>query len=73
VYVVAVRLWGSNFVPGWASVTGLLALLGGVQLIVMGILGEYIGMIFEAQLNRPHFVPTERIEPAVKRGDSPTS
>lgn len=61
VFVVAVRLWGNDFVPGWASVAGLLSLLGGVQLIVMGILGEYIGMIFEAQLDRPPFVIAEQL------------
>jgi len=40
VYVLGVRLFfPQNVVPGWATLAGLLALLGGVQLLVIGILG----------------------------------
>ncbi len=42
------------------QLTGLLALLGGVQLMVMGILGEYIGIIFETLRNAPRFIVFER-------------
>ena len=52
----------NNFVPGWASLASLLVLLGGIQLIVIGILGEYIGMIFEIQLGRPPYVVEEQID-----------
>ena len=48
-------------VPGWASVMGLLSLLGGIQLVTIGVLGEYVGRIFNAHLNRPHFVVRERV------------
>ena len=55
-YVVYTRLFGGHYTEGWASLAGLLALLGGLQLLIMGILGEYIGMIFEAEQSRPHFI-----------------
>lgn len=55
-YVVYTRLSGHHTIEGWASVAGLLSLLGGLQLLIMGILGEYIGMVFEAQQARPPFV-----------------
>lgn len=48
-------------VPGWASVMGLLSLLGGIQLVTIGVVGEYLGRIFVAHLNRPHFVIRERL------------
>jgi len=47
--------------PGWASVMGLLSLLGGIQLVTIGVVGEYLGRIFTANLNRPHFVIRERL------------
>lgn len=62
VYVLVTRLFIGDYQVGWASIAGLLALLGGIQLIVMGILGEYIGMIFETQLGRPAFVIEEHLE-----------
>lgn len=47
--------------PGWASVMGLLSLLGGIQLVTIGVVGEYLGRVFIASLNRPHFVVRERL------------
>jgi glycosyltransferase involved in cell wall biosynthesis len=48
-------------VPGWASVAGLLSLFGGLQLLTIGVLGEYLGRLFLANLGRPHFVVQERV------------
>jgi dolichol-phosphate mannosyltransferase len=62
IYILYTRVFSGEYVAGWASVAGLLSLLGGLQLLIMGILGEYIGMIFEAQLARPPFVISERVE-----------
>jgi len=62
VYVLVVRLFfPENVVPGWATLAGLLALLGGVQLLVIGILGEYIGILFEIIRNPPPFIIAEDI------------
>ena len=47
-YVVAIWLTSREVVPGWASTAGLLAFLGGVQLLTLGILGEYVGRLFIA-------------------------
>jgi polyisoprenyl-phosphate glycosyltransferase len=59
--VLFVWLSSVAVVPGWASVMGLLSLLGGIQLITIGVVGEYLGRVFVAQLNRPHFVVRERL------------
>jgi len=56
VYIVVIRFTSGGVVPGWASMTGLLALLGGIQLLTLGVLGEYVGRIFLATLHRPKFV-----------------
>lgn len=60
VYVLVIRLFGHDFVTGWASVAGLMALIGGIQLLVVGILGEYVAVVFERQIGRPDYVVSEK-------------
>lgn len=43
-------------VPGWTSLYVAVLLLGGIQLICLGLLGEYIGRIYAATQNRPRFL-----------------
>jgi len=43
-------------VPGWTSIYIAVLLLGGIQLICLGLLGEYIGRIYAAVQNRPPFL-----------------
>lgn len=61
-YIVGIRLTSGNVVPGWASMTGLLSLLGGIQLVTLGVLGEYVGRLFLSTLKRPHYVIRDRDE-----------
>lgn len=42
--------------PGWASLAVMILFFGGIQLIMLGVLGEYVGRIFEQVKNRPLFV-----------------
>ncbi len=43
-------------VPGWSSLTVLISMLGGATLTSIGVLGEYIGKIFEQAKNRPLYL-----------------
>jgi dolichol-phosphate mannosyltransferase len=43
-------------VPGWASLTVLVSFLGGAMLMSIGILGEYVGKIYEQVKNRPLYL-----------------
>lgn len=63
-YVVAIWLTSREVVPGWASTAGLLAFLGGVQLLTLGVLGEYVGRLFIANVGRPPFVVGEQFVPS---------
>lgn len=47
--------------PGWATVVVLLSLFSGAQLIFLGILGEYIGAIFDEAKARPHYIIEEAV------------
>lgn len=54
-------VWGGG-VPGWASTTISVLFLGGVQLFTIGLLGEYIGRIFDEVKRRPLYLVREIIE-----------
>ena len=47
--------------PAWTTFTGVLALLSGVQLLVIGILGEYIAILFETIRSQPVFIVDEKV------------
>ena len=47
-------------VAGWASMTSIICFIGGVQLICMGVLGEYIGKIYMEVKARPRYIISDR-------------
>ena len=55
VYVIVVYLQDRT-VPGWASVTVLVAFLFAILFVVLGIIGAYLGSVFEILKNRPRFI-----------------
>lgn len=59
-HVVRVMLWGIG-VPGYASLLVAVLVLGGVQLIGLGLVGEYIARIFAEVKQRPLYIVREKI------------
>ena len=51
-------IWGID-VPGYATMIVLTLLLGGIQLLCIGIIGEYVGRTFEQSKNRPIYIAKE--------------
>lgn len=49
-----------NTVEGWASMTCIVCFVSGVQLICIGIIGEYIGKIYMETKQRPRYIISER-------------
>jgi len=63
-YIGGIRIFTDAAIPGWASIAGLLALLGGVQLLCIGLLGEYLGRLYVASLDRPRYIVADSLDPA---------
>ena len=55
-YIAVRTLFFGVDVPGWATLTVAVTLLSGIQLISIGVLGEYIGLIFTEVKNRPLYI-----------------
>ena len=60
IYAIYIRLFTDIAVPGWASILVAVVFLGGVQLITIGIIGEYIARIYEEVKRRPLYIVRER-------------
>ena len=61
VYALAVRLETHAWVAGWASIFLAVLFMGGVQLICLGILGEYLGRIYGESKRRPLYFVAEKL------------
>jgi dolichol-phosphate mannosyltransferase len=61
VYAIVLRLLTNTWVEGWTALMIAVLFLGGVQLISLGIIGAYIGRIYEETKHRPLYIVRDRI------------
>jgi len=54
-------IYPQTFVIGWAGLFTAIMFLGGIQLITIGIIGEYVGKTYREVQNRPRFLIKEKI------------
>jgi polyisoprenyl-phosphate glycosyltransferase len=59
IYALYIKLFTQNSIEGWTSVFFMVTFIGGIQLIILGIIGEYIGNIFLESKKRPHYIIKE--------------
>lgn len=59
VWSIIMALLGKT-VAGWASMVCIVAFIGGIQLVCLGVLGEYIGKIYLEVKHRPRYIISER-------------
>jgi glycosyltransferase involved in cell wall biosynthesis len=77
---MAIILWAllakyvfERVVPGWTFIVVLVAVFSGVQLLMVGILGEYVGRIYEEVKRRPLYIVADTVNAAQRDDDSPSS
>jgi dolichol-phosphate mannosyltransferase len=70
VYVVY-RYFIGQTVPGWGSTVSVLLILGGTQLVFIGLIGEYLSRIFEETKQRPLYVFKQRPARAAAGAEAP--
>ena len=58
-YMIYLKLFTESVVEGITVILTSIAIIGGVQLLILGIIGEYIGRIFEQSKNRPLYIIDE--------------
>jgi glycosyltransferase involved in cell wall biosynthesis len=56
VTIIALKIFTDIVVPGLASTLVLITIFGGIQIMLLGILGEYVGRIFEEVKGRPVYI-----------------
>ena len=58
-WAVVSRFLGTT-IAGWSSTLAIMCFLGGVQLISLGVIGEYVGKVYLEVKNRPRYIISER-------------
>ncbi|MFD2289479.1 hypothetical protein ACFSKN_01110 [Mariniflexile gromovii] len=56
IYILYVSIFTDKTIEGWTSVILSVLFIGGVNMILLGIIGEYIGKIFMQSKNRPYYL-----------------
>jgi polyisoprenyl-phosphate glycosyltransferase len=54
-WALAVRMFTNDALPGWASIVIPIFLISGVQLLALGVIGEYLAKVFMETKRRPHY------------------
>ncbi len=62
IFVLIYKLFFDGSVPGWASTVMPIFFLGGVQLLSLGVIGEYIYKIYSEVKHRPRYIVERRIQ-----------
>ncbi|NLY83538.1 MAG: glycosyltransferase family 2 protein [Acholeplasmataceae bacterium] len=61
-HVIYIKLITDDAVPGWATLSASILFLGGVQLVGLGIIGEYVGRVFEEVKQRPLYLVKQHLK-----------
>ena len=59
IYAIVSFLFVQHTVAGWSSIVAVIAILGAAQLLVLGIIGEYVGRILRETRKRPSYIVAE--------------
>jgi len=60
-WALATRFFNPAAVPGWASIVIPLYMLGGIQLLCLGVIGQYVAKIYSEAKARPRFIVDKKL------------
>ncbi|HET7102983.1 MAG TPA: glycosyltransferase, partial [Terracidiphilus sp.] len=61
VWALVVKVFHFTVVPGWASTVIPLYMLGGIQLLCLGVIGQYLARIYSETKSRPRFIVEKNV------------
>lgn len=59
-YAIYINLFTDDAMPGWTSIIVSVLFIGGLQLLMLGIIGEYLGKLFIENKKRPNYIIGEK-------------
>jgi L-lactate permease len=71
VWVVIDKMFFSESIPGWPTVVASMMFFAGVQLLFIGILGEYLARVYDEVKGRPSYIVAEVSKPSSKSPSQP--
>jgi glycosyltransferase involved in cell wall biosynthesis len=69
-WTLYVRFFTAHHPQGWTSVIAVVLLLGGVQLLSLGVIGQYVARIFDETKQRPLYLIDEVVDSSVSVGET---
>ena len=60
-YLIYNKIYSDNLIDGWASLMVLILFIGGIQLITLGVIGEYVWRGVDESRNRPLYLISEKL------------
>jgi glycosyltransferase involved in cell wall biosynthesis len=61
IHAILAKICGWFVVPGWSTLTVLVSVLGGATLMSIGVVGEYVGKLYEQTKNRPLYIVAQTV------------
>ena len=59
IYAICISVFTDDAITWWTSIVASVVFIGGIQLLMIGIIGVYLGKIFKESKNRPHYIVDE--------------
>ena len=70
IWALATKLAGVYSPRGWVSTVGVILFIGGVQLLILGVIGEYLSRVYDEVRQRPLYIVRSRLGFGARESDT---